>query len=99
MSREIKRKPTHPGAVLREDILPETGLSVSEMARRLRMSRQSLHRILAEEQPVSPATALKLAKLLNTTPEVWLNMQRAVDLWEESGHLAEVLERIEPVAA
>ncbi len=99
MNRQIQRKPTHPGAVLREDILPEIGLSVSEMARRLRMSRQSLHRILAEEQPITPATALKLAKLLNTTPDVWLNMQRAVDLWEENRHLADVLEDIQPVAA
>jgi addiction module HigA family antidote len=93
------RRPTHPGAVLREDVLPATVLSVSELARRLRMSRQSLHRILAEEQPVSPATALKLARLLNTTPDVWLNMQRAVDLWEESRRLADELAHIEPVAA
>lgn len=99
MSRQIQRKPTHPGAVLRKDILPETGLSVSEMARRLRMSRQNLHRILAEEQPMTPATALKLAKLLNTTPDLWLNMQRAVDLWEEQRDLAEVLDHIQPVVA
>jgi len=99
MTRPTQRKPTHPGAVLREDILPEIGLSVSEIARRLRMSRQSLHRILAEEQPMTPATALKLAKLLNTTPELWLNMQRALDLWEENRHLADVLEHIDPVAA
>jgi addiction module HigA family antidote len=92
------RRPTHPGALLREDVLPATALSVSELARRLRMSRQSLHRILAEEQPVTPATALKLARLLDTTPEVWLNMQRAVDLWEESRRLADDLADIEPVA-
>jgi len=99
MTRQIQRKPTHPGAVLREDVLPDTGLSVSEMARRLRMSRQSLHRILAEEQPMTPATALKLAKLLNTSPDVWLNMQRALDLWEEQRELADVLDDIQPVAA
>lgn len=99
MNRQIQRKPTHPGAVLREDIFPEVGLSVSEMARRLRMSRQSLHRILAEEQPITPATALKLAKMLNTSPDVWLNMQRAVDLWKEQRELADVLDDIQPVAA
>ncbi len=93
------RRPTHPGAVLREDVLPATALSVSTLARRLHMSRQSLHRILAEEQPVTPATALKLARLLDTTPEVWLNMQRAVDLWEERRRLADELTNIEPVAA
>lgn len=99
MTRLTQRKPTHPGAVLREDVLPEMGLSVSEMARRLRISRQSLHRILAEEQPMTPATALKLARLLNTTPDVWLNMQRAVDLWEESCRLADDLAHIRPIAA
>jgi len=99
MANQTQRKPTHPGAVLREDNLPETGLSVSELARRLHMSRQSLHRILAEEQPMTPATALKLAKLLNTTPDLWLNMQRALDLWEENRRLAGELEKIEPVAA
>jgi len=99
MPNRIQRKPTHPGAVLREDILPEIGLSVSELARRLHMSRQSLHRILAEEQPMTPATALKLAKLLNTTPDLWLKMQRTLDLWEENRRLAGELEKIEPVAA
>jgi addiction module HigA family antidote len=63
------------------------------------MSRQSLHRILAEEQPVTAATALKLARLLNTSPDLWLNMQRAVDLWDESHRLSEELARIDPIAA
>jgi len=93
------RKPTHPGAILREDVLPATGLSVSEAARRLHVSRQSLHRILAEEQPVTAATALKLARLLGTSPDLWLNMQRAVDLWAESRRLADELAKIERVAA
>jgi len=62
-------------------------------------SRQSLHRILAEEQPITPATALKLGRLLNTTPDVWLNMQRSRDLWEQRRKLADELASIEPVAA
>lgn len=92
-------RPTHPGAVLRLDILPATELSISGLAERLHMSRQSLHRILAEEQPVTAATALKLARLLNTSPDLWLNMQRAVDLWDESRRLSEELANIEPIAA
>ncbi|NDY95460.1 HigA family addiction module antitoxin [Wenzhouxiangella limi] len=94
-----QRMPTHPGAVLREDILPAMGLSVTELARRLHMSRQSLHRILAEEQPVTAATALKLARLMDTSAELWLNMQRNRDLWEQRRKLAAELESIEPVAA
>lgn len=95
----LKRMPTHPGAVLREDILPAMELSVSELARGLRMSRQSLHRILAEEQPITPTTALKLARLLNTSPEMWLNMQRDRDLWEQQRKLAKELQGIKPIAA
>jgi len=94
-----ERRPTHPGAVLREDVLPASGLSVSDMARRLRISRQTLHRILAEEQPVTTATALRLAQLFGTSPESWLNMQRELDLWEESRRLAGELAKIEQVAA
>ncbi len=84
---------------MREDILPAMELSVTELARRLRLSRQSLHRILAEEQPITPATALKLARLLNTSPEMWLNMQRNRDLWEQRRKLAKELQGIKPVAA
>jgi addiction module HigA family antidote len=84
---------------LREDLLPELGLTVTDLARRLHMSRQSLHRILAEEQPVTPATALKLARLLGTSPDVWLNMQRTRDLWEQRRKLSAELASIEPVAA
>jgi addiction module HigA family antidote len=85
--------------MLREDVLPAAGLSVTEVARRLRMSRQGLHRILAEERPITPATALKLARLFGTTPDLWLNMQRARDLWEQRQAMAEDLARITPLAA
>jgi addiction module HigA family antidote len=83
---------------LREDLLPELGLTVTDLARRLHMSRQSLHRILSEEQPVTPATALKLARLLGTSADVWLNMQQARDLWEQRRKLSAELASIEPVA-
>ena len=96
---KLQRMPTHPGAVLREDILPAMEISVTELARSLRMSRQSLHRILAEEQPITPATALKLARLLNTSPEMWLNLQRDRDLWEQQRKLAKELRGIKPIAA
>jgi addiction module HigA family antidote len=54
---------------------------------------------LAEEQPITAATALKLGRLLGTSPDSWLNMQRAVDLWQESRRLADELAKIEQVAA
>ena len=57
-----KRKPTHPGAILREDVLPHLGMSVSEFARNLGVSRQTLHAVLAERSGVSPEMALRLAR-------------------------------------
>ena len=99
MSIRTDRAPTHPGAMLREDVLPAAGLPVAEVARRLHMSRQGLHRILAEERPVTPATALRLARLFGTTPDLWLNMQRARDLWEQRQAMADDLARITPLTA
>lgn len=72
--------PTHPGEILREDILPATGLSKTEIARRLGVSRQTLHDVIAERQPVTPAMALRLGKLFGNSPDFWLNLQRNYDL-------------------
>ncbi len=72
--------PTHPGEVLREDILPAMDRSKTEIARLLGISRQTLHDVLAERQPVTPAMALRLAKLFGTSPQMWVNLQRDYDL-------------------
>ncbi|MBZ9934809.1 HigA family addiction module antidote protein [Mesorhizobium sp. BR1-1-16] len=72
--------PTHPGEILREDVLPGIHLSKTEIARLLGVSRQTLHDVLAERQPVTPAMALRLAKLFGSSPQVWINLQRDYDL-------------------
>ena len=60
-----KRVPTHPGAILREDVLPSLpGMSVTAFARNLGVSRQTLHSVLAERSGVSAEMALRLGKLL-----------------------------------
>ncbi|HLQ25911.1 MAG TPA: HigA family addiction module antitoxin [Acidiferrobacterales bacterium] len=80
--RDSKRRPTHPGEILREDVLPALGITQGEIAKRLGVSRLTVSELLREKRAVSPDMALRLARLLNTTPESWLNMQQAVDLWE-----------------
>jgi len=91
---EPNRLPTHPGALLREDVLPALDLSVSEAARRLRVTRQTLHRILAGEQAISPEMAVRLGKFCGNGPRLWLAMQAAYDLWHAERRLAGELAKI-----
>src|ERR1700733_5755079 len=72
--------PVHPGEFLREDILPETGLSVTAAAKALGVSRQMLHDILAERRPLSAVMCLKVSRLFGSTPEFWMRLQAAYDL-------------------
>ena len=75
--------PTHPGEILREDVLPALNLSVMEAAVQLRVTRQTLHRIVArhDPRPVTPDMAVRLGKLIGNGPRLWLNLQSAYDLW------------------
>jgi addiction module HigA family antidote len=78
--RNPKRAPTHPG-VLREDVLPALGMTQAEFAERLGVSRLSVSELLHEKRALTPEMAARLGKLLNTTPQSWLAMQTALDLW------------------
>jgi addiction module HigA family antidote len=92
------RKPTHPGAILREDVLPALGLTQGDLAMRLGVSRRTVSEIVHERRPVTPDMALRLARLLGGTPESWLNMQRALDLWELERERVDAYARIRPVS-
>jgi antitoxin HigA-1 len=79
--RNSNRKPTHPGAVLREDVLPETGWTQMEFASRLMVSRQTVSDLLHEKKSVTAEMAIRIARAVGGTPESWLRMQQAQDLW------------------
>ena len=97
VKRPLKRPPIHPGEIVREDVLPALGLSVSDAARRLRVSRQQLHRILACTHPITTEMALRIGKLAGNGPGLWLKMQQSYDLWHTERSLKDELEKIEPV--
>lgn len=79
--RDPNRCPTHPGAILRDIVLPALELPKSKVAHHLGISRQTLYDILAERQPVTSQMAVRIGKLLGNGPNLWLNMQSAYDLW------------------
>lgn len=80
--RNRARCPTHPGALLREDVIPATGRTKSEIASLLGISRRRLYAILGERKPVSPSVAVRLGKLFGDGGGVWTRMQAAYDTWQ-----------------
>ena len=79
--RSPQRKPTHPGAVIREDVLPALKMTQAAFAAHLGVSRLTVSELLLEKRTLTAEMALRLATVLHTTPESWLRMQEALDLW------------------
>jgi addiction module HigA family antidote len=96
-SREIA--PTHPGEMLREDFMPDYGLTVTSLASALRVSRQTVKELLRERRAVTPVMALRLSRLFGNSPEFWLNAQHSRDLWESEQRYRKELSRIDPLSA
>lgn len=101
ISTATKRKirPTHPGEMIREDFMPDYGLSVAGLAGALGVSRQTVNELLRERRALSPEMALRLARLFGNSPDFWLNAQRAVDLWDAERSIGAELGRIKPLRA
>jgi len=79
--RNPERCPTHPGALLADELIPATGRSKAEIARLLGISRQHLYDVMKAEKPVSPEVAVRLGKLFGNGAGLWLRMQAAYDTW------------------
>lgn len=94
VSRRPQRPPVHPGEILKEDVLPALKLSVSAAARALRISRQTLHRILKGTHGITPEMALRLGKFCGNGPDLWLRMQQNFDLWQAKAKLSDELAHI-----
>jgi addiction module HigA family antidote len=94
----MRRRPTHPGEMLREDFLPDYGLTVASLAEAIGVSRQSVNELLRGRRALSPEMALRLARLFGNSAEFWLNAQRAVDLWDAGQTLKDDVARIQPLS-
>jgi addiction module HigA family antidote len=91
---KIERRPTHPGELFHDIVLAELKLSVSEAARQLGVSRQTLHAIMAGRSAVTAEMALRFGKFCGNGPGLWMRMQQAFDLWEAQNKLNGELDRI-----
>lgn len=96
-----KRKipPTHPGEMIREDFMPDYDLNTTSLSKALGVSRQTVNELLRERRSISPTMALRLSRLFGNSPEFWLNVQHARDLWESERQNQKELNKIQPLNA
>ena len=78
----IKRKPTHPGEILLEDVIKPLNITITEAAEKLGVSRKTLSELVNQKASLSPQMALRISKATKTSPESWINMQAKLDLWK-----------------
>jgi addiction module HigA family antidote len=97
VTREIP--PTHPGEMIREDFIPDYGLTTASLADALGVSRQTINELLRERRSITPIMALRLSRLFRNSPEFWLNAQHAKDLWESEQRFQKELKQIHPLNA
>jgi addiction module HigA family antidote len=95
--RNRKRRPTHPGAILRKDILPAVGINQTELADLIGVSRRTVHEVVQERRPLSVDMAQRLSRIFGNSPEFWLNMQQAVDLWDSLEAKRKEYEKLKPL--
>ena len=79
--QKMKRKPTHPGTIIKEDYLVPLSISIKEMASNLGVSRKTLSKIINTRGSITSEMALRLSRAFDTTPDLWLNLQKDYDLW------------------
>ncbi len=78
---KMKRRPTHPGNIIKEDYLLPLSITIKDMADTLGVSRKTLSKIINERGAITPDMALRLSRAFDTTPDFWMNLQKNYDLW------------------
>ncbi len=96
--RKMKRQPTHPGKIIKEDYLSPLSITIKEMASILGVSRKTLSKIVNGRGSVTPDMALRLSRAFDTTPDLWLNLQTNFDLWQ-AAHTSKSWQIVEPISS
>ncbi|MBF0492458.1 MAG: HigA family addiction module antidote protein [Deltaproteobacteria bacterium] len=85
-----KRKPTSPGEILQEEYLTPLGLTQKQLADHIDYDVKVINRLINGRTRINAPLALKLAAALNTSPEFWLNAQKAIDIYEASKNIGKL---------
>ena len=93
------RPPTTPGEMLREEFLEPMGLTQQQLADGIRVSYQRVNELINNKRGITTSTALRFAKYFNTTPDFWLNLQRANDIHRVLKKEAEQIDKIQPISS
>ena len=93
---DIKRMPTHPGEILREEFMAPMGLTQTGLARDLKTSFRTINEIVNGKRAITPDLALRLSKFFGTSEELWLNLQNQYDLYKERVKKSSILNKIVP---
>jgi len=94
---DLKRQPTHPGVILREEFIEPLGLTQTDLAKRIKTTFRTVNEILNEKRNISPDMALRLARFLGTSEELWLNLQDQYNLYKAKEKNRNVLKDIKPL--
>jgi addiction module HigA family antidote len=94
---DLKRNPTHPGEILREDFLLPLGLTQTELAKALKTSFRTINEILNEKRSISPDMALRLSRYFGTSPDVWIGLQADYDLYWARMKSQKTIDEIKPL--
>lgn len=96
--RPLERRPTPPGRFIQSDILEEYGLTQDQLAQRLRVSRLTVNELVKGRRALTASMALRLGRLTGQSPDYWLALQRAIDLWDAQEEVDNrTIEEIEPL--
>ena len=95
--RKMERKPTHPGKIIKEDYLKPLSITIGGLAAIIGISRKTLSKILNERGAVTPDMALRLSRAFETSPDLWLNLQKNYDLWQAE-HASNDWQRVKPLS-
>ncbi len=95
--RRMIRRPTHPGNIIKEDYLLPLSITIKNMADNLGVSRKTLSKIINEKGAITPDMALRLSRAFDTTPDLWLSLQKNYDLWQAE-HVSKAWQTVKPIS-